>query len=147
MSPFAVRRDVAAQHHTHGAVRRLTGRAEPPAGVTATPVSRLPLLIDEPRWVRFADRCFAVRSEGLYRFWAVAGDFCGYEQFVPGFGDDAELDAWYRGMFAAPYHIDGSTPVFRAATKRARRLLERNEPGAEVLAPEAWAERFYGKEA
>ena len=50
-------------------------------------------------------------------------------------------------MFAAPYHSDGSTQVFRAATKRARRLLKRNEPGAEVLAPDAWAERFYGKEA
>ena len=74
---------------------------------------------------------------------AVAGDFCGYEQFVPGFGDDAERDAWYRGMFAAPYHVDGSTQVFCAATDRIRRLLRRNEPGAEVLSPEAWAERFY----
>ena len=320
MSPSAVRRDVAAQHHAVRAVRRLNGRAEPPAGVTCTPVERLPLLIDRPCWVRFADRCFAVRSEGLYRFWdwgraawerrdsrphplggrkryacvilfrrdplallsslatlqvhgtahngqpvetqlaharrgavsltcgeaarlasrvladrgwrtrvlgarrvtglyntydnghtllefywpryrkwvladtdlarvfpdgrdgdgylgmeevaariaagerlvaqpltttppridsseAVAGDFCGYEQFVPGFGDDAELDAWYRRMFAAPYHSDGATPVFRAATERARRLLRRNEPGAEVLAPEAWAERFYAKES
>lgn len=74
---------------------------------------------------------------------AVAGGFCGYEQFVPGFGDDAERDAWYRGMFAAPYHVDGSTQVFCAATDRIRRLLQRNEPGAEVLSPEAWAERFY----
>ena len=48
---------------------------------------------------------------------------------------------------AAPYHSDGATPVFRAATERARRLLRRNEPGAEVLAPEAWAERFYAKES
>ena len=64
-------------------------------------------------------------------------------QDVPGFGDDAERDAWYRGMFAAPYHADGSTQVFRAATDRIRRLLRRNEPGAEVLSPEAWAERFY----
>ena len=72
---------------------------------------------------------------------AVAGDFCGYEQFVPGFGDDAERDAWYRRMFAAPYHVDGSTQVFCAATDRIRRLLERNEPGAEVLSPEGWAER------
>ncbi len=314
----AVRPDVAAQHHALRAVRQLTGRAEPPAGRTATPVERLPLLIDEPRWVRFADRCFPLRAEGLYRFWnwgraawdrrdsrphplggrkrygcvilfrrdplallaalatvqvhgtahngqpletmlaharrgalsltcgeaarlaarlltdrgwrarvvgarrvtgryntydnghallefywprhrkwvladtdmahvfpaghgrggdgylnmrevtariaageglatqaltttppridsseAVAGDFCGYEQFVPGFGDDAERDAWYRGMFAAPYHVDGATQVFCAATDRIRRLLERNEPGAEVLSPAAWAERFY----
>ena len=319
----AVGLDVAAQHHALRTVRQLSGRAEPPAGMRATPVSRLPLLIDEPRWVRFADRCFALRAEGLYRFWnwgraawerrdsrphplggrrsygcvilfrrdplallaalatvqvhgtahngqpvetqlaharrgavsltcgeaarlaarlladrgwrarvvgarrvtgryntydnghallefywpryrkwvladtdmahvfpaghgrrgdgrrghgylgmrevaariaagegfaaqpltstppridsseAVAGDFCGYEQFVPGFGDDAERDAWYRGMFAAPYHVDGSTQVFRAATDRIRRLLRRNEPGAEVLSPEAWAERFY----
>lgn len=309
----AVRPDVAAQHHALRTVRHLAGRAEPPPGVRATPVSRLPLLIDEPRWVRFADRCFPLRAEGLYRFWnwgraawerrdsrphplggrrsygcvilfrrdplallaalatvqvhgtahngqpletmlaqarrgalsltcgeaarlaarlliergwrarvvgarrvtgryntydnghallelywpryrkwvladtdmahvfpagdgyldmrevtariaagdgfvaqpltttppridsseAVAGDFCGYEQFVPGFGDDAERDAWYRGMFAAPYHVDGSTQVFCAATDRIRRLLQRNEPGAEVLSPAAWAERFY----
>ena len=78
---------------------------------------------------------------------AVAGDFCGFEQFVPGFGDDAELDAWYRRMFAAPYHFDGSTQVFCAATDRIRRLLQRNEPGAEVLAPAAWAQRFYPEEA
>ena len=51
MSPAAVRRDVAAQHHAVRAVRWLNGRAEPPTGVTCTPVERLPLLIDMNRAV------------------------------------------------------------------------------------------------
>ena len=104
-------------------MREVTARIAAGDGFVAQPLTTTPPRIDS--------------SE------AVAGDFCGYEQFVPGFGDDAERDAWYRGMFAAPYHADGSTQVFCAATDRIRRLLQRNEPGAEVLSPEAWAERFY----
>ena len=55
------------------------------------------------------------------------------------------VPAHVRG--AVSLHFDGSTQVFCAATDRIRRLLQRNEPGAEVLAPAAWAQRFYQEEA
>lgn len=50
-------------------IRPIKGRWRAPAGIRARRVEELPLLLDRPQWVRFADRFFHVKKEGLYRFW------------------------------------------------------------------------------
>lgn len=45
------------------------GRSRPPAGKQAQKVESLPLVVRQSQWVRFADRYFFLKGEGLYQFY------------------------------------------------------------------------------
>ena len=64
-----VQHDLAVQFQAQLNITELHGREKAPAGVKARQVDRLPLIIHESKWVKFADRYFYLRQEGLYRFW------------------------------------------------------------------------------
>ena len=57
-------------HHIRGTVfRPLRDRWDRPEGETCRDPSKLPLIIRESTWVKFADRYAQLRQEGLYQFW------------------------------------------------------------------------------
>jgi len=47
----------------------MSGKAKPPPGTKAKKVQSLGLIVNKAQWVKFADRYFHLRKEGLYRFW------------------------------------------------------------------------------
>ena len=61
--------DITAQFWDRTGVVPLRGRPQPPRGAVAPDLAALPTIIRKAQWVRFADRTFHVRREGLYRFW------------------------------------------------------------------------------
>lgn len=63
------RHDLVAQFYAGQELIPLEGREKLPAAAKATQVADLPLIVRESQWVRFADRHFYLRKEGLYRFW------------------------------------------------------------------------------
>lgn len=63
------RHDLVAQFCAGREPVPLKGREKLPAQAKATPVAELPLIVRRSQWVRFADRHFFLRKEGLFRFW------------------------------------------------------------------------------
>ncbi len=61
--------DVVAYHYRGMEVKQWTAADNCPGTGIIGAVSSLPLVIDEPGWVQFADRYYRLDSEGLYRFW------------------------------------------------------------------------------
>ena len=65
----ATAHQVVAEHHCRQECAPLVGRPTAPAGVEPVSALTLPAVIREPVWVRFADRFFRLKREGLYRLW------------------------------------------------------------------------------
>lgn len=61
--------DISAQLISGLEVRSLQGRERAPSQELSQDVQSLPLIVRESQWVKFADRHFHLRQEGLYRFW------------------------------------------------------------------------------
>jgi hypothetical protein len=65
---FQVLHDIVAQFYSGQNIAYLTGKRQH-GNSACRNVATLPLVISKPQWVRFADRYFYLREEGLYRFW------------------------------------------------------------------------------
>ncbi len=91
MKPPRVRHHVHAQHFQAERFDELADRFVAPKGKRAVAVSRLPFVTSGSRWVKFADRYYYVRREGLYRFWDL-----GRLQYDAGDGLPRFLDATRR---------------------------------------------------
>jgi len=63
------RQDLLAQHHAFRSIRIVGGVAAKPGKQRIRSVAALPLIVRKPQWVRFEDRYFPLREDGLYRFW------------------------------------------------------------------------------
>lgn len=59
---------VVAEHHRRQAFRPLRPQTLP-AGVRARAAPKLPLILRDPTWIKFADCHFHLQQEGLYRLW------------------------------------------------------------------------------
>jgi len=68
-SPPATRCDISAYRYTGMEIHELDGQWHHPGAGEILPVCALPLLVDAPCWVQFADRYYRLDGEGLYRFW------------------------------------------------------------------------------
>lgn len=64
-----VQHQVVAEHHYRTEFAPFSPAAKLPAGVRAVAAEKLPVIIREPMWVKFADRFFHLKREGLYRLW------------------------------------------------------------------------------
>jgi len=64
-----VEHQVVAQFHQRTEVAQLQGKLQPPSHASARKVEHLPVIIRRAQWVKFADRYYYLRKEGLYRFW------------------------------------------------------------------------------
>ena len=68
-NPPRVRHNVNAQLIRRTGFRPLRGSWERPAAGPCRDPAKLPLIIRDATWVKFADRFFHLRQEGLYQFW------------------------------------------------------------------------------
>lgn len=66
------KRLVNVQHTRCATFRAPRGRTDAPRNTKIRDVMRLPLIVREPLWIRFAGRSYSLRLEGLYRFWDLA---------------------------------------------------------------------------
>jgi hypothetical protein len=64
-----VRHEICLQHFEGRKITMQEGIFNLPAGQSARRVQALPLIIREPQWVKFGNRYFYLKKEGLYRFW------------------------------------------------------------------------------
>lgn len=64
-----VRGDISAWQFAGMAMTALDGQSERPGAGAIPTVQSLPLVVEAPGWVQFADRYYCLEREGLYRFW------------------------------------------------------------------------------
>lgn len=64
-----VQHQVVAQFHQRLTISDIEGKWKAPDGIRARAAASLPVIVRDSQWVRFSDRYFHLRKEGLYRFY------------------------------------------------------------------------------
>ncbi len=61
--------DIVANFYCLDKVERISGKSDVSEDEEIKAVSQLPMIIRNSQWIKFADKYFYLRKEGLYRFW------------------------------------------------------------------------------
>ena len=128
-----IQHDLAAHFQAQLNITELQGRQNLPAHTKAPRVDRLPLIVRQAQWVKFADRYFYLRRAGLYRFWDWGKVKCATADGLPQTLDNRthyscvilfrrDIIELFRSLAAIHVHGKGhyglSFPDQRAAAKR-----------------------------